>query len=121
MTDERERAGQSISICEEALKKFGESDDSLAEVMHEHDISVRDFMLLSLVTDQDCFDIEQLGRALGLAKDEVKRSVARLSSAALLCPDPDIQDGTLDERVCASKAGKSFARRILAMISVDGD
>ena len=117
MTDERERAGLSTSICEEALNKFGDSDDSLAGVINEHGISVRDFMLLSLVSDQDCFDIDQLGRALGLDVDALLRSVARLSAAALLCRDYNLPDRGLDHRVCVSDAGKELTRRILKTIS----
>ena len=115
--DERERAGLSTSICEAALNQFGQSDDSLAGVIGEHDISVRDFMLLSLVCDQNCFDIDQLERALGLENDAVTRSVERLSAASLLCPDVDIPETSLDKRVCASEAGKKLARRILRTIS----
>ena len=117
--DERERAGLSVSICEEALDKFGRSDDSLAGLISEHNISVRDFMLLSLVTDQDCFDIDQLARALGLDNETVLRSVSRLSAAELLCPDVDLPDRGLDERVCVSQAGRKLARRILETFSGD--
>ena len=121
VSDKRERAGQSISICEEALSKFEVSDDSLAGVFRRHDISVTDFMLLSLVADQDCLDIEQLARALGLEKDVVMRSVGRLSAATLLCSDPETPAGNVDERVCASSAGKTLARRILLTISGDDE
>jgi hypothetical protein len=117
VTDKRERASQSISICEEALYKFEVSDDSLAGVLRRHDISVRDFMLLSLVADQGCFEIEQLARALGLEKDAVKRCVRRLSAAALLGPDLEAPAGDVDSRVCASNMGKALARRILLTIS----
>lgn len=117
--DKRERASQSISICEEALYKFEVSDDSLAGVLRGHDISVRDFMLLSLVADQDCLEIEQLARALGLEKDVVMRSVRRLSAAALLCSDPETPAGHVDSRVCASCTGKTLARRILSTVSGD--
>lgn len=116
MTDERERGGLSHSICEEALNQFGNSEDSLAGVIQEFDISVRDFMLLSLVSDQNCFDIDQLERALGLENDAVMRSVDRLSAASLVGPDRDIPDCGLDHRVCASESGKKLARRILRTI-----
>lgn len=121
VTDKRELAGESISICEEALSNFEVSDDSLAGVLRGHDISVRDFMLLSLVADQDCLDIAQLARALGLEKDVVMRSVRRLSAAALMCPDPENPAGDVDGRVCASSTGKTLARRILLTISGDDE
>ena len=76
-------------------------------------------MLLSLVTDQDCFDIDQLERALGLDNEAVRRSVSRLSAAELLCPDADLPDEDLDKRVCVSEAGKELARRIHRTISGD--
>ena len=119
MTDKRERASQSISICEEALSKFEVSDDSLAGILRGQDISVRDFMLLSLVADQGCLDVEQLARALGLDEDVVKRCIRRLSAAALLCSDPETPAGNVDSRVCASSTGKTLAHRILSTIAGD--
>ena len=102
VTDDRERAGLSISICEEALSKFGQSDDSLVGVIREHDISVRDFMLLSLVCDQECFEVEQLARALGLEIEEILRSILRLAAADMVCADPDLPSVKTEKRVCAT-------------------
>ena len=40
------------SICEEALDSFSQSDDSLADLIEDNHIEVRDFMVLSFVCDQ---------------------------------------------------------------------
>jgi len=78
-------------------------------------------MMLSLVCDQECFDVDQLTRALGLARDDVLLSVGRLSAAALLCPDQEMPHLGLDRRVCASKSGKKLADRILQTITGDDE
>lgn len=116
MTDDGTQAGLSRSICEEALNQFGQSDDSLAGVIGEHDISVRDFMLLSLVCDQNCLDTDQLGRALGLGNEEAFRSILRLSTAGMVRADPKLPPEKRDKRVCATDAGQELARRILNSI-----
>ena len=118
MTDERYRIGLSKSICEEALYEFGRSDDSLAGMIEQYDIRVRDFMLLSLVCDQDCFELDQLGRALGLDRQEVENSASQLIAAGLLRKD-DEAAANRDERVCASDAGRRLSSRILRSISGD--
>ena len=120
MTDDRDRNSESISISESALNLFSLSDDSLAAIVKAHDISVRDFMLLSLVSDQDCFNFDQLARALGLTLKEVTRSVNRLSGAGLLRPDENAPAGDRNQRVCATEAGKRMSRRILESIAGGG-
>lgn len=101
--------GLTTSICEEALSRFRSSDDSLAGIIAEQNISVRDFMLLSLVCDQTCFDLDQLARALGLKSADVHHSVERLTAARLLF-------GQDDQRVCVSDAGRELTRRILGTL-----
>ena len=119
LTDDGTQAGLSRSICEEALNQFAESDDSLAGVILEHDISVRDFMLLSLVCDQDCFDIDQLQRALGLGNEDVRDSISRLGAAGMVRPDSELPPEKRDQRVCATGGGHEFARRILRSMDLD--
>ncbi len=117
VTDDRDRTSDSTSISEEALNQFSLSDDSLAGLIKAFHISVRDFMLLSLVCDQDCFDLDQLGRALGLEMNDVTRSVSRLSRAGLLRPDDGVPADRRDKRVCVSEDGRQLANHVLESIS----
>ena len=93
------------SICEEALDRFSESEDSLAGVIEQHSIEVRDFMLLSIVCDQVVMHMGQLGRALGLDNEAVVESIGRLLRAELVKADR--------ESITTTAAGRLVARRIL--------
>jgi hypothetical protein len=104
------------SICEEALHRFGQSDDSLAGMVAQHSIGFRDFMLLSLVCDQEAFDVDQLSRALGLDRGKTNESIERLTDAGLVKHNgaPSLMaDGA---EVRATVAGRVLARRILDQI-----
>lgn len=119
MADDQARTGLSSSICEEALKRFGQSDDSLANMIEGHNIAVRDFMLLSLVCDQNCFDVPQLRRALGLDELSIFRCIERLANAGLVKPDPSQPTQVRQARVCATPTGQALAKRILDSVGED--
>ena len=93
------------SICEEALNRFSESEDSLAGLIAEHSIEVRDFMLLSIVCDQVEMHMGQLSRALGLSNEAVVECIGRLIRAELVRADR--------ESITTTAAGRLVARRIL--------
>ena len=101
------------SICEEALNRFSESDDSLAGVIADHNIDVRDFMILSLICDQEELEVDQLTRALGLGSEVIVSCVERLMSAGLLQFGEDSSLLLADSRIQSTAAGRKFARRIL--------
>ena len=105
MTQRPNKGDFSPSICEEALNRFSESEDSLAGVIEQHSISVRDFMMLSLVCDQTEMHLGQLGRALGLNNESVVECVGRLLNAGLV--------KTERETITTTAAGRLIAQRIL--------
>jgi len=109
----RTRDDLSPSICEEALNRFSQSDDSLAGIIEQHDIDVRDFMLLSLVCDQGELSMEQLTRALGLSRDSIVACIERLSNAGLLHVAVDVTALASHHAVLATSAGQAFTRRVL--------
>jgi len=109
----RTRDDLTPSICEEALSRFSRSDDSLAGIIEQHDIDVRDFMLLSLVCDQGELSLEQLTRALGLDTESVAACIERLSNAGLLHVAVDVAALAMHSPVLATSAGQAFTRRVL--------
>jgi biotin operon repressor len=116
LVTESNKDGLTRSICEEALDRFGESDDSLAGLIAQHSIGSRDFMLLSLVCDQDAFDVDQLSRALGLSRTKTSESIGRLTEAGLVKHNGAqylMDDGA---EVTTTVAGRVLARRILNQI-----
>ena len=88
--------------------RFSSSDDSLAGIIEQYSINVRDFMLLSLVCDQGSFDLDQLGRAFGLTREWTDEAVVRLTAAGLVK-----QEGAENAKVQTTVAGRVLSRRIL--------
>jgi DNA-binding MarR family transcriptional regulator len=102
------------SICEAALESLSESDDSLAGLIEENHIDVRDFMVLSFVCDQNEMAIEQLSGTLGFSRSTVIACVERLQTAGLA--GYQIIDDTAEssERVIPTAAGREVTDRILS-------
>ena len=102
------------SICEEALDSFSQSDDSLADLIEDNHIEVRDFMVLSFVCDQKEMAIDQLTRALGLSRSTVVGCVERLQTAGLARYNLVAETAELSDRVVPTTAGRTITNRILA-------
>lgn len=101
------------SICEAALAHFSDSDDSLAGMIERYAIEVRDFMLLSLLCDQESFEFDQLERALGLDRDSIRRCLVRLGNAGLVKHNGVAAGTPESDSVRTTVAGRILAQRIL--------
>jgi DNA-binding MarR family transcriptional regulator len=104
------------SICEEALESFSQSDDSLADLIEDNHIEVRDFMVLSFVCDQNEMTIDQLNRALGLSRSTVVGCVERLQTAGLARYHLVADTADSSDRVIPTSAGRTITDRILSEI-----
>jgi hypothetical protein len=113
LTDKPDQPDLTPSICEEALANFSKSDDSLAGVIEENHIELRDFMILSFICDQNAMSVEQICGALGLSRHSTIDCVGRLMNAGLI--DAAIVDDAhaSTNRVVPTGAGRTLARRIL--------
>jgi hypothetical protein len=101
------------SICEAALDRFRDSDDSLAGIIEQHHIQVRDFMALSLICDQEELGVDQLTRALGLSIESVIDCAERMMGAGLVQLNTD--NGLLLDncRIRSTAAGRLLTQKIL--------
>jgi DNA-binding MarR family transcriptional regulator len=104
----RQSPGLTQSICEEALERFRQSEDSLAGVLEENRVEVRDFMVLSFACDQNGLNVEQLMSALGMSQHSVLECVDRLVAAGLCT----LENGVVGT-VVPTAAGKRLCRRVL--------
>jgi DNA-binding MarR family transcriptional regulator len=102
------------SICEEALENFSQSDDSLADLIEDNHIEVRDFMVLSFICDQDEMTIDQLTRTLGLGRSTVVGCVERLQTAGLARYHLVAETADSSDRVIPTPAGRTITDRILS-------
>lgn len=112
MNNSRSPKDLAPSICEEALDRYSKFDDSLAGVIEQHHIEVRDFMILSFVCDQDEMAVDQLMAALGLSRETVEDCIVRLMNAELVVFDK--AQGPLGSGGIVSPTGqrRMIARRV---------
>lgn len=113
VTDKRQPSDITPSIVEEAMTRFSESDDSLAKVVEEQHIEVRDFMILSIICDQGSMSLEQLGSVLGLSKHSIADCVSRLMIADLVAAETSDNSQTASDRAVPTHSGRILTRRIL--------
>ena len=113
MSDEWELADLTPSICEEALERFRQSEDSLAGLLEQNHVEVRDFMVLSFVCDQSGLDVPQLMSALRISRQSVIDCADRLTKAGLCRYGPGADGEQPDRRVVPTAAGRKLTRRVL--------
>ena len=65
MTKKKSLGDITPSICEAVFKEYARLDDSLAELIRENHVQVRDFIILSFVWDQGGLSTEQIAQILG--------------------------------------------------------
>lgn len=95
------------------IDSVSQSDDSLAGVIEQHHIDVRDFMILSLVCDQGYFGVDQLTSALGLSTETVIDCIERMLSAGLVRTCPDDSPLLANSRIQSTSAGQVISQKIL--------
>jgi DNA-binding MarR family transcriptional regulator len=114
MADRSDKNGDSISGMSAEL--FISKDDSLASLLLNHGIKVRDFILLSFLSDQGPMSVERLARVVGLGSDDTERGLKRLSNANLVIRDPMPREDRLESITKLTGRGEEIARRVANQI-----
>ncbi len=113
--DDRSRNNDgSISGTSAAL--FATKDDSLASLLLNHGIKVRDFILLSFLSDQGPMSVIRLARVVGIEPDKTVEGLRRLSAANLVLRDPATSDEKLDSVARLTSRGEEIAGRISSQL-----
>jgi len=103
-------ADDSISGRSAAL--YFEHDASLAALLVSRGIRVRDFIMLSFLSDQGPMSVTQLSRAVSIEPEILLNSMKRLSAAALIVWDPTSIGNDTDTVVRLTTRGQDVAKRI---------
>jgi DNA-binding MarR family transcriptional regulator len=109
-------SGADTSISGQSAALFVTEDESLAALILHHDIKVRDFILLSFLSDQGPMSILRLAGVIGIDPQEVTLSVKRLTGKGLLLRDPIDTNAATDEMVTLTGRGQDIASRICNQI-----
>lgn len=109
--DDRSRDNEgSISGASAAL--FLADDDSLAALLLNHGIKVRDFILLSFLSDQGPMSVLRLARVVGIEPRMTLRSLRRLSAANLVLREPVSTENEFESVARLTSRGEDIAGRI---------
>jgi len=108
--DKKYKDDDSISGLSATL--FVAEDDSLASLLMEHGIKVRDFILLSFIADQGPMTVDRLARIVGVEQDKALRSLERLSAAGLVSGSSKSHELTVETVVTLAGRGQDVVRRI---------
>lgn len=103
-------AGNSVSGRSAVL--YFKRDPSLAGLLSSHGIRVRDFIMLSFLSDQGPMSISQLSRAVGIEPKKLSIGMKRLSEAGLITQDFNSGGNGAELMVKLTTRGHDAAKRI---------
>ena len=107
------------SIAGQSAAHFIARDDSLASLLLNHGIKVRDFILLSFLSDQGPMSIMRLSRVVGIAPDATLNSLRRLSAVNLVLREPAPVCEKYEAMACLTTRGEEIAGRIGAQMDAE--
>jgi len=104
------------SIAGQSAEHFIAMDDSLAALLLNHGIRVRDFVLLSFLSDQGPMSILRLSRLVGIEPEKTLNSLKRLSTANLVLRGPAPRAEKYESVAKLTTRGEDIADRISSQL-----
>lgn len=104
------------SIAGQSAAHFIARDDSLASLLLNNGIKVRDFILLSFLSDQGPMSIMRLSRVIGIKPAATLNSLQRLSAVNLVLREPVPMHAKYEAMACLTTRGEEIAGRITAQM-----
>lgn len=103
-------SGTSISGGSAAL--YFSRDPSIAQLLDSYGITVRDFVLVSFLSDQGPLSIDQLARIVSIEPRDLQESINRLASASLIIREPASRDTDFSSMIRLTSRGQNIASRV---------
>lgn len=110
MTNDSDKNGN--SIAGNSASHFVTGDDSLASLLLNHNIEVRDFIVLSFLSDQGSMSILRLSRVVGIEPQKALESIKRLAVASLVLRTPTESDAVYESAARLTARGERIASKI---------
>jgi len=101
-----------VSISGMSAAHFISKDDSLASLLLNHGIKVRDFILLSFLSDQGSMSVTRLARVAGIEPEVTLHGLKKLSAANLVLREPTAKNDELESIIRLTSRGEETAGRI---------
>jgi DNA-binding MarR family transcriptional regulator len=83
-SDDKPRDNSDVSISGRSAALFISNGGSIARLLEQHGIKVRDFILISFLADQGALSVEQLAGVVCIEPHDVLKSVKHLATAGLV-------------------------------------
>jgi len=90
----------------------GNFGGTLADIIDENRITIRDFMVLAFISEHDAMDVGQVSKSMGLKRKSVVESACRLIRAGLADAELPVDPNSMANRILPSRAGRVLARQI---------
>lgn len=100
------------SISGRSAALYFSQDPTIAKLLLSFGITVRDFILVSFLSDQGPLSIDQLARIVDIERRELLKSVERLTAADLIVREPAPADPSSNSKVRLTRHGRDVASRI---------
>jgi hypothetical protein len=100
------------SISGVSVERFFSKDDSLASLLLDHGIIVRDFILLSFLADQKSMSVSRLSRITDVEPEKALQGLERLVAVKLVLHDPATSNDPLESIARITDRGEEIAGRI---------
>ena len=110
--DESKKDDAADSISGRSAALFFSKDSSIAQLLLSHGIKVRDFILVSFLSDQGPMTIHQLSRTVSIEPDDLMKSLKRLGAAGLIIREPNSTDPDTESTARLTSRGQEIARKI---------
>jgi len=112
MTKKKSLGEITPSICEAVFREYAKLDDSLAELIRENHVQVRDFIILSFVWDQGGLSTEQITQILGTTLTETRACIDRLLDSNLVQYIDGHDQSDPSHQIRLTHAGRLVALRV---------
>ena len=110
--DESKEVDAEDSISGRSAALFFSKDSSIAQLLLSHGIRVRDFILVSFLSDQGPMTIHQLARIVSIEPDDLMKSLKRLGAAGLIIREPISNDPDKESTARLTSRGQEIAAKI---------
>ena len=100
------------SISGRSAALYFSQDSSIAQLLLSHGIKIRDFILVSFLSDQGPMTTHQLARIVSIEPDDLMKSLKRLGAAGLVVREPISNDPDKESTARLTSRGEEIARRI---------
>lgn len=107
---------EDTSIAGQSAAHFAAMDDSLASLLLNHGIQIRDFILLSFLSDQGPMSISRLSRVVGIEPNRTLNSIKRLSVVNLVVREPAPKTEQYESVVRLTSRGEEIAGKISSQL-----